>query len=42
MARSIDQATLHEWAERLGRLERIGMSICAWCRQEHVCEVQFC
>ncbi len=41
MARPIDLAKWHEWAERLRRFERSGMSVCAWCRQEGVSEVQF-
>ncbi len=40
-ARPIDLAKWHEWAERLGRLEGSIMSVCAWCRQARICEVQF-
>ncbi len=41
MARPTDLAKWHEWAERLWRFERSGMSLCAWCRQERLSEVQF-
>ncbi len=41
MARPIDLAKWHEWAERLERFERSGMSVCAWCRQEGIPSVQF-
>ncbi len=41
MARPIDLPNWHESAERLGRFERSGTSVCASCRQEHVSELQF-
>lgn len=41
MARPIDLAKWHQWAERPGRFERSGMSVCAWCRQEGVSDLQF-
>ncbi len=41
MARPMDLASWHEWAEQLWRFECSGMSVCAWCGQEGVSGVQF-